>query len=192
MTGPALVIASYVAGGLLVVGACAVVLVRDPVRGVQALAFTLLAAAVLFLVLSGVVVFAVQVVAAAAVAGIGWLALRGIRGASRRAEPLLRWQWLAAGAVSAAVLLLVSGVVVTTSWPSTSPEPAESVARSLMTQYLVALGIFGILLISAVAGAGALYARDEEEQVAPDLPAARPPRRRGRRAQVAPRPDGRS
>ncbi len=178
---PLYVITAYGAGGLVLIGAVAVVTVRNLLRAALAASFTFAMVAVTYLLLSAEFLFFMQLmVYAGAVSALFIAAIRFTRSGSRLTAPRALRQYVAAAiaALSFALLALVLGGAgwVGGAWTGQSGTALE-LGRQLVTTYAVPLETAAVLLLTALVGAAALGPREE-----PEVRAAAAPRRQKRRS----------
>jgi len=155
-----LVILIYVVLILMVASALASVLLRDVIYAIGAFAATMLLVALVYLTVAPLLLFTVQlliftVISAVLLAGL----LRMTVGFERSAVGPFSREWIAGGAVSAAILALFAVVLAATSWPvHVCCSVVEDFGATLTNAYVVALATIVILLGSAALGSGLLLA----------------------------------
>jgi NADH-quinone oxidoreductase subunit J len=171
----------FVAGAMVLLGACSVVMARNPVHSALALVGTLFGVAVLFVEQEAHFLAAVQVIVYAGAIVVLFLFVIMLLGVDReediRREPLPGQR--PAAVVVGALLILevlvlagaqwVSGARSSTGALSGDTTNVEKLARAIFTRYLLPFEATSVLLVIAVIGAVVLARRSQplEDEDAP-------------------------
>jgi NADH:ubiquinone oxidoreductase subunit 6 (subunit J) len=165
----------YIVLALMLITALTSVVVRNTLWAIGSFASSMALLALLYLTIAPLLLFAVQLVVYTTVAaGLLLGLLRLTSGLERPPMSPVGRQWIAGGAVAAAVGALLLLVAAATSWPPWPVAPfragiisqPESFAGTLINGYVVGLAVLVVLIASAALGTALLVA-------APTLPSPR-------------------
>jgi NADH:ubiquinone oxidoreductase subunit 6 (subunit J) len=160
ITDQGTVLLVYLAGGLMLAAALAVVLVRSALQAVVALSATSLLAAILFFLISDALLGLVQLLVYAVVAmPLLYLAVKETYGLGWTSSGFSSQNLIYAGSTGIVLLLLLGGVALRASWPAAAAASSGSLWDGLTRLYVVPLATIAVMILSAAVGAGLLRAK---------------------------------
>lgn len=155
---------------VLIISALSVVLTKDLVRGVYWLALALLATAALYVLLDAGFLAGVQVLTY--VGGVVTLMIFGVMVTRRHdgvAIPALGASGFRAALVAGAAFAAMASAIVTSDLDAGAPAvthlSVQALARTLLTEHLLAFEAASVLLLAAIVGAVVLARRTDAEEV---------------------------
>jgi NADH:ubiquinone oxidoreductase subunit 6 (subunit J) len=170
ITDQGTVLLAYLIGGLLLIGALGMVLVRNALQAVIALVATAVLVAVLYLVISDSLLALVQLlVFAVGVGPLLYLVVRQTYGFGWEPTSLSNRLLIPAAAVAVVVLVLLAGVFTGASWPSGMTQSIHTGLGPTLGTYAVPLASIALMAVSAAMAARVLLRALPRTPIASEL-----------------------
>jgi NADH:ubiquinone oxidoreductase subunit 6 (subunit J) len=184
ITSTPLVLLIYVVMVLMLAAGLASVLLRNLLYAIAAFMATMVLVALLYLLIAPFLLFAIQLLVFTTVAAVLTVGLvRRTTGLDRPPLSPFGAELLSGAVIAAALLALLGVVAATTAWPvRVAPDLVEGFGTTLTGTYVVGLATLVVLIASAALGASLLATQRLAGRARPseDSPAALRTRRRPR------------